>query len=128
MKRFDQLTIADKAQQLHEWFPNETKELIAFIQGTAKNIANDTGKADPEALLHLFSSKQLKLLAVEAGKLTDTFYDLMVNNSKFFAEQLFSENNLANFSVDCIKQFVRIRPDSTFAEAVQLFFMTDKNK
>jgi hypothetical protein len=126
MKSFDQLTIRDKAQQLHEWFPNETKELITFIQGTAKGIANDSNKAKPEALKQMFSAKELKLLAVEAGKLTDTFYNLMVGNSKFFAEQLFKEGDLAVFCIDCIKQFVRIRPESKFAEAVHLFFITKK--
>jgi hypothetical protein len=121
MKSLHNLTNIDKANLIHQLFPQEIPSLLEFISSMCITIKEDqelnrkkwdNGFITFEYWLHLTSQVESKI---------EKRSSIYIKNPKAFSEQLF-ENHLALFTNHCISVYTRIRqhPDPKFTLAIEL--------
>lgn len=116
-----QLTNVDKAELLHQLFPEEIPALLDFIRGMCQSIKEDEarnraawdgGFMSFDYWLHLLNQSEEVIASKEQS---------MIKSSRVFADQLFS-GYTALYVNHCISLYTRVKqhPNPKFTLAVEL--------
>ena len=123
MKPLTQLTNTDKAELLHQLFPDEIPQLLQFVQGLCEAIQENEEtylqKWDNGLFGFGFWLNQLREVESKIKK-----YDKRLHSdSQLFAEQLF-DGFLDMYMVHCLTIYTTTRqhPNQKFIIAINLLF------
>jgi len=121
MKPYKDLSIIDKAELLHQWFPNEMNHFISFAEKIARNTIKKEGNIKKP-----WHSKKLDpiLWHTEANVLLekiDKHRQSLVEDSTFFANKVF-KGYLDFFPEHCLLEYTLISPNQKMIDAIEFLF------
>jgi len=123
MKRLHQMTNVDKANALHQLFPQEIPALLDFITGMCEAIQQDKDRNRSNWDDGFMSFDYWLSLILETEYRIKKFQNRMCESNKVFAEQLF-DGFTAVFASHCITVYTSVKkhPNAKFTLAVELLF------
>jgi hypothetical protein len=123
MKSINQYNNVEKARALHQLFPNEIKNFIAFTKTHAEQTI-----AQKEELAKQWDNQPFQFdfwlhLAEQVAKQTKFYNGKLVTNGKLFSEQLF-DGYLAIYTNNCFDLYTKQSDcPAKFKQAITLFIL-----
>jgi hypothetical protein len=121
MKPFYDLDTIDKAQLLHELFPEEIKGLLEFMLQAANEITTAPEKIKDNWGGKPFSADGWIILAKETEHRILKNFDALIKTKRRFSDQLF-DGYTAMFTQQCLQDYSQICKNSQFIQAMKLLF------
>jgi hypothetical protein len=111
----------EKAELLHQLFPDQIRRFVSYVEETANVIISA-----PERVKDQWGSKTISAevwikLAKEINEIIVHSKDRLVANSDHFASQLFQAYK-GIFLIQCLQDYITICPNSKFNKAIELLF------
>lgn len=123
MKALANLNNVEKAQLLHNLFPQEIPAVLQFISSCAKTLIEEQEQQRPHWDGALFGFDFWLSLAQHAEKVISEYDRKLQKSSRLFADELFGGYNAA-FAVHCLTIYTTVRQhtNSKFTLATDLLF------
>ena len=118
MKPFKELNSMDKAQLLHNLFPDDINHLLTFLEDSASMILNDPSLM-PEDWNRKIDLTKWREEATLLKEKINQHREQMVKDSEYFATTLF-KGYLDFFPLQCLKDYTLITPNQKLADAIEL--------
>lgn len=123
MKPLNNLTSIEKAQMLHQLFPDEIPAFLTFIHNMSVTIKEEEDQHRKLWDNGLFDFDFWLGLVNEADKKINQYGDKLIMDYRLFADQLF-DGYPAVYLVHCLMVYTtqREHPNEKFTQAVDLLF------
>ena len=122
MKPLDELASREKAKLLHELFPSEMPDLVAFIQEVCNTIEREKDIIELEWDNQLLTGEFWFHLAEKVSSIINRYGNKLGKSSRLFAGQFFTES-VVILIVHAMEKYGSAKSNNAkFIKAVELLF------
>ena len=126
MKPIDKMNNVDKAQLLHQLFPEEIPAFVDYVKRVCEAIKEREAEEQAKGKYSVSTFEFWHDLVKDAERRIDRYGERLHKRSRLFADQLFDGQN-ALFARYCLELYVGTRKheNQAFTGMVRVLFRTD---
>lgn len=121
MKPLADFNSVEKAKLLHELFPDEIQQVVAYVEECTKVFTDKPDQVKDNWGDNIFSADAWIALAKEVQGRIKRNRKEMIKGSRRFADQLF-DGYAAMFTTHCLGNYLMRTKNSRFKKAIELLF------